>query len=540
MPGTRTILPDAETLKLLHVCASSESITLAARTTSAEVRCPVCGTLSRRVHSRYVRMLADLPWQGIPVRVRLHVRRFFCDELSCQRAIFAERLPGVVAHYARRTERLEEVFTHVSFALGGEPGARLLRELGVVVSGDTLLKHIRSLTFEEAAVPRILSVDDFSFRRGRSWGTVLVDLERHRLVDILPDRSSETFASWLTQHSGVEVVSRDRSGEYADAVRRATPGAIQVADRFHLIKNLGDVVLRVFQRRSESLQSIPAPGPHHLQLTRLRLDREPSRQQTRTQMRNLFRSIQALRQAGMNKSAIARFLGVHRHTVQKYAALESAPQRKPRVRKRSALAPYEDYILKRFADGCRNATQIHEEISEQGYPGAYKNVWRIIQYLKKCEREGKPLPDSHPGLCASQAKGILITRPEKRTEQERLTIERMKMVDHHVGKCCQLFEEFARLLREREDSAEPDGDDRARAALQQWMKEARESEIPELKAFTEKLVQDMDAVTAAMVWPYSQGQIEGRVNKLKLIKRSMYGRGKFDLLRQRVLYASAA
>jgi transposase len=541
MPDTRTILPDTEVLKLLHVHASGESITLAARTTSAEGRCPVCGTPSRRVHSRYLRTLADLPWQGIPVRVRLHVRRFFCDQRCCKRAIFAERLPGVVAHYARRTERLEELFTHVSFALGGEAGARLLGELGVRVSGDTLLEHIRSRNLGKARTPRILSVDDFSFRRGGSWGTVLVDLERHQLVDILPDRSSETFASWLTQHSGVEVVSRDRSGEYADAVRRAAPDVIQVADRFHLIKNLGDVVLRVFKRRSQSLQSMPAPGPHHLQLTRLRLDRESSRQQTRIQMQSLFRSIQALRQAGMNKSAIARTLGVHRHTVQKYAALESAPHRKPRIRKVSALAPYEAYILKRFADGCRNATQIHKEISEQGYPGAYKNVWRIIQYLKKCEYEGKPLPDSPPGLSASQAKGILIRRPEKRTEQEALTIERMKIVDRHVvGKCSHLFEEFALLFRERDEFAKPDGGDRARAALQRWMEEAKGSEIPEIEAFTEKLFQDVDAVVAAMVMPYSQGQTEGRVNKLKFIKRSMYGRGKFDLLRQRVLYAAAA
>jgi transposase len=540
MPRTRTILPDTKTLKLLHVCASGQSITLAARTTSAEVCCPVCSTLSQRVHSRYVRTLSDLPWQGIPVRLRLHVRRFFCDEASCERVIFAERLPGVIAHYARRTERLEELFTHVSFALGGEPGARLLRELGVRVSGDTLLEHIRRTNLGRSQTPRILSVDDFSFRRGRSWGTVLVDLERHRLVDVLQDRGADTFARWLSEHPGVEVVSRDRSGEYADAVRKAAPGAIQVADRFHLIKNLGDVVLRVFQRRSESLQAIPSPGPHHLQLTRLRLDREAYREHTRTQMRSLFRSIQALRWAGMNKSAIARTLGVHRHTVQKYSALESAPERKPRVRKASALAPYEDYILKRFMDGCRNATQIHKEIVEQGYPGAYNNVARVVQYLKKCEHEGTPLPDSPPGLSASRAKGILITRPETRTEQERLTTERMKMVDGHVGKCCYLFEEFAALFRERDDYAKPNGDDRAQALLQRWMEEAKESEIPELKAFAEKLFQDTEAVVAAMVMPYSQGQTEGRVNKLKLIKRSMYGRGKFDLLRQRVLYSWAA
>jgi transposase len=283
MPDTRTILPDTEMLKLLYVGASGESITLTARTTSAEVCCPVCGTLCRRVHSHYIRTLADLPWQGIPVSVRLHARRFFCDAVSCQRAIFAERSPGVVAHYSRRTERLDVLFTHVSFALGGEAGARLLRELGVTVSGDTLLEHIRSLNLGETRTPKILSVDDFSFRRGRSWGTILVDLEHRKLVDILPDRSSETLAGWLTQHAGVEVVSRDRSGEYADAIRRAAPDAIQLADRFHLLKNLGDVVLRVFQRRSESLQSVPTPGPHHQQLTRLRLDREASHERSRAQ-----------------------------------------------------------------------------------------------------------------------------------------------------------------------------------------------------------------------------------------------------------------
>jgi transposase len=286
MPN-HTILPDPEKLDLIYLQAEAGCITLTACTAAPEARCPLCDQPSHRIHSRYLRTLSDLPWQGIPVTLRLHVRRFFCDEGSCKRTIFAERLPGLVGHYARRTTRLDGWLTHVSFALGGEAGARLLQGLGVTVSGDTLLNHIRSFTFEEAATPRILSVDDFSFRRGHSWGTVLVDLEHHRLVDILPDRNSGTFAAWLSQHSGIEVVSRDRSGEYADAVRQATPDAIQVADRFHLLKNLGDVVLRIFQRRSKALESVPAPGPHRQQLTRLRLDREASRERTRAQMRNL-------------------------------------------------------------------------------------------------------------------------------------------------------------------------------------------------------------------------------------------------------------
>jgi transposase len=203
------------------------------------------------------------------------------------------------------------------------------------------------------------------------------------------------------------------------------------------------------------------------------------------------------------------------------------------------LAPYESFILKRFIDyGCRNTTQLHKEIVEQGYPGAYNNVARVVQYLKKCEREGKPLPYSPAGLSAAQAKGILITRPEKRTEEEKLTVERLKRSDHELGRCCHLFEDFARLFRERDHTVGA-REERARVALQRWMVEAEESGIAELKAFVVKLRQDMEAIVAAMVMPYSQGQTEGRVNKLKLIKRSMYGRGKFDLLRQRVLYTAA-
>ena len=205
---------------------------------------------SGRIHSRYTRTLAELlPWQGVPLTIHLRVRRFFCDEETCHRTIFAERLPGLAAHYyGRRTERLHEWFTHVSFALGGEAGSRLLRELGGVLSGDTLLNHIRSMRLPNQETPRVLSVDDFAFRRGSRYGTILVDLESRELVDVLADRSADMFARWLQEHSGVAVVSRDRGGEYAEAARRAAPSAVQVAERFHLLKNLRDVVSRVFRQ----------------------------------------------------------------------------------------------------------------------------------------------------------------------------------------------------------------------------------------------------------------------------------------------------
>jgi transposase len=491
---------------------------------------------SARVHSRYTRTLADLPWQGIPVTVRLSVRRFFCDQEACDRAIFAERLPGVAAHYARRTERLESWFTHVSFALGGEAGSRLLKDLGIVISGDTLLNHIRSMRLPNRETPRILSVDDFAFRRGTRYGTVLVDLERRTLLDVLPDRSADTFARWLRGHPGVEVVSRDRGGEYAEALRRAAPRAVQVADRFHLLKNLRDVLSRVFRQHADVLDLVPNPANHLQRLTNLRLDREASKERTRERTRDLFQSIHALSKKGMKNAQVARELGIHRHTVEKYLAFDAPPVRRHFTKKVSDLAPYEDYILGRWQQGCRNATRIWQEISEQGYPGAYQNVVRITRYLKEQERLGKPMPDRPPGIFASHAAGILLKRPENRSEEETQALRGLKKVRRITERCCTLFEQFAGMLRDKEQQS----GEQTRGRLEGWTERAKASGIAELKAFAVKLLQDADAVVAAMILPYSQGQTEGWINKLKLVKRSMYGRGKFDLLRKRLLYASVA
>jgi transposase len=215
---------------------------IAARGTRPGGRCPDCGRASRAVHSRYRRRPADLPSLGRAVGVELHVRRFYCRNAACARRTFAERLPELLGPRARRTRRLAEAQGRVGVALGGEAGARLLRHLAMATSADTVLRLVRGLPLPEPEPPRVVGVDDWAVRKGRTYGTIVVDLERRRALDLLPDRTAETLADWLRCRPGIEVVARDRSTEYARGIALGAPAATQVADRWHLLANVRQVL----------------------------------------------------------------------------------------------------------------------------------------------------------------------------------------------------------------------------------------------------------------------------------------------------------
>ncbi|WP_245274596.1 ISL3 family transposase, partial [Methylobacterium sp. 285MFTsu5.1] len=242
----------SEGVQVDELALNADALTITARTTAARAACPQCGRWSARVHSSYWRTLKDLPWQDRSVTWRVKVRRFRCSH--CPGRIFAEPVPGLARARAQRSDRLAEAQTDIGMALGGEAGARLSRRLAMPVSGDTVLRLIRRCKSAGCASARVVGIDDWAWRRGRRYGTIVCDLERGRVLDLLPGRACEPVRDWLAAHPGIAVVSRDRAGPYAEAARLGAPQAIQVADRWHLLANASEALRSRVERHQAEIR----------------------------------------------------------------------------------------------------------------------------------------------------------------------------------------------------------------------------------------------------------------------------------------------
>jgi len=476
----------------------SDKVLIKAVSTSRSATCPYCQTPSHKRHSSYNRKPQALPCSDTPAQLVLSVQRYFCQDPDCIRKTFAERIPDTASFYARRTTCLETVLKCIAFEMSAEAASRVCEQFNVQISADSVLRLIRRTHLSRAEQVRVLGVDDWAIKKGQNYGTILVDLERRRTIELLPDRTQETLSEWLKKHPEIEVISRDRSFEYKAGIETGAPQAMQVVDRWHLLHNL-----------REKLQEI-IPG----QRKKGNSDKKTKETPSYHQRKKYFELVKYLHDKGYSQRTIARVLGISRGTVRRYQEEADVPDWRPRKRPPSQLDAYEKYLRRRWAEGCRDITTLWKELQQKGYRGKRKSVARYLQRF----REQTPFRSTRQ-LARLFMKDASELQDEESVQLVSLFKECPKL--REIYQHAQTFQQMiAQQLPER---------------LDDWLVQMESCGIKKLQNFAWGLRQDYDAVRAALTCDWSNGQVEGQVNRLKTIKHQMYGRANFDLLRQRVL-----
>lgn len=522
-----------EGLEITSLTVVDHVLTINVVATASNSICPLCARAATHIRSSYTRRVADLPCAGRRVQLLLHVRKFRCDTASCPRKIFTERLGSFVKAWARKTTRLRESIEAIGLSTCGEGGARLSARLAMTTSPSTVLRCIMALPLPAVGTVSHLGIDDFALRRGRTYGTVLVDLTRHKAIDLLPDRKADTAKAWMQAHPEIDLVSRDRAEDYATAASQGAPQAIQTADRFHLCKNLTEAVEKALARCRAELrkdqkaqtETSAATSPEEPAPPLVTADGKPySAHQTERYDR--YQQVVALWEQGAKVKEIAKRVGLGVRTIQRWLSEGTYVETHYYHRHRSRFEAYEAYVRKRWDEGCHNIQQLWREIKAQGYPHSD----RALRAHLEAVRGKKPADLPEAGVLDHfSAKKVvwLFVRPFEdllKKEQEELLV--MRQASPMAETMYQLVQEFFRLVRSRQGTQ-----------LDSWLSKVEASAIQELQRFAKGLERDKAAVLAGLTLSHSNGQVEGQVTRIKLIKRMMFGRAGFALLRQRVLHA---
>jgi transposase len=412
------------------------------------------------------------------------------------------------------------------------------------ISARTLLRVVRRMPIPEAVAVRVLGVDDWCKRRGQTYGTILVNLETREVIELLPDRTAATLAAWLVRHPEIEVISRDRAGAYAEGARLGAPQAIQIADRFHLDKNVTEALEHYLLHHHRSLrqagqeeQLTPPEATGAAQLLAPEPTTRDARQARDRRARRLARyeEVMALHAQGQSLRTIAAATGLAKGTVMKFVRVGSFPELQPRAPRRTQLTPFLGYLRERWAAGCHNATQLWRELRAAGYTGGravvkdLSHTWRDLSSAPRQTAHTRPRTSmaATAGYSPRATCWLLLKEPDRITAEEQAYVTRLFHLCPQIALAQALTREFQTLIRERDV-----------AGLYEWLKGVQLSGIAEFISVANGIWRDRTAVEAALTHTESQGQVEGQVNRLKLIKRSGYGRSGFDLLRLRVMLAT--
>ncbi|MFD3549797.1 ISL3 family transposase [Streptomyces sp. NPDC058655] len=474
--------------------------------------CPLCQHPAARVHSRYWRHIAGLPASGRQMVVRLRVRRFFCDQSQCRRRTYVEQVAGLTEPRRRTSTAARSAMRSIAVELGGRPGQRLCEKLRIHGRRAALLGQLTAQPVPTRA-PRILGIDEFAFRKGRTYGTVLVDVESSRPVDVLPDRETSTVATWLQEHPGAEIICRDRLMAFTKAIRQAAPDALEVADRWHLLQNLSTAVEKTCRRHRDCLRQ-PA-GP----------EASPPLATPDTPLLNRIRQrhaeVNELAATGMSLNAIGRRLQLDRKTVRRYrnkdlAGLLASAQ----DRGHGVLEPFMEHVQHRFHAGCTSSLQLYREVLALGYTGGYHVVHRYVVTI----RQGIAVPARSATPRPRDITSWIMRPQESLNASDVAQLDAVRSACPEIALACDLAREFTDMLRQRRGHL-----------LRDWIQKAELGGPDAIGIFADSIRQDLHAVTAGLTLPYSSGIVEGHVNRIKTIKRQMYGRASFALLRARIL-----
>ena len=520
------IIPRVAGLRILRIDGTADPVTVWAAPTAAQAQCPQCGTWSRRVHSHYGRRVRGRPWGAVGVVWRLIVRRFRCPVPTCPQTIFCERLGPAIGRSARWTAEARAWLTAWAWVGSAADAARVFQGHGLPVSPDTLNRWLRTTPDPAAAAVQVLGVDEWARRRGVTYATILVDHEAGRVVDVLPDDHPETVAAWLRQHPTIRVVTRDRDAAFAKAIAAGAPQAHQIADRFHLVQNLGDAVERFFQRvRPPEAPDLGASAP----ASPTRGDDTPPARPSPGHQRRIARwqAVQDRVAAGTPLSQVARELGLDRKTVRAYAQQTAPPVAAGRrLPVPPSLAPWAAQLEALWAQGVGTAPALYAALQASGYRGSLSSCSRWLR-----ARRGPRAAAAPRGLAPIPARRWAAWCGQRWPRLSRQTTRPLstRLEDPAVRRVWTLVHQFHTLVRHRRGTALP-----------AWLRAAEASAIPELQRFAQGLRKDLAAVTAAVTEPWSQGRTEGFNHKIKRLKRLMYGRANFDLLRARILHSPSA
>jgi transposase len=445
--------------------------------------------------------------------MRVTVRRFRCAEPGCGRRIFAEQLGGAVAgRSARRTSRLELIVRHLGIALGGRPAAALARRLMLPVSRDTLLRVVRGQVPQDRPPVHVIGIDDWAWKRGQRYGSIICDLERRRIVDLLPDREPVTIEGWLARHPEVRIISRDRGGGYGQAATRAAPQAVQIADRWHLMENASAALLEAVRR---SMRSVRAALGSTVIDPALLTHAERLQHEGYLRREEAYGVIRTLAQAGTPIKEIVRRTGRSRKLVREIVRGGGGDVFRCRS---NSLEPHLAWLDAEWAAGCRNGAELWRHLQASGFRGSLRVVAEWATRRRHADSVGSERLRKPPS--ARVLSRLLLSERDRLTKEDAITLARIERGVPALVSARDLVDRFHQMVR-----------DRAPAVLPALIGDLVASI---LASFGKGIAADRAAVTAALVEPWSNGQTEGQITKLKLVKRQMYGRAKLDLLRARL------